>query len=107
MRKKLMVSFLLSLVINAVLMGVNYISYQNTKYLKYAFDVHGGEITIQYASGLRATHIYGMTADAGTTHSLNISWISLITYMFICTVVIFLILYLIQSIRNSKQKEIK
>ncbi len=75
--QKLAVSFTVSLVVCLITMYINYQSYQETKYLAWSHPVHGGEITLEFAPGWRAVHIYAMRQEDRDSHKLVFSPVSL------------------------------
>ncbi|GEM_PF-2581935 len=49
---------------------VNYFYYRANNWLLWAVRMHGGEVTVEIGFGLRAVHLFAMTPDDITTHSL-------------------------------------
>ena len=93
---------IISLVLNAVGAALNWFSYQSQKHLLIKLSTFGGEITIEHGfGGLRAVHIYSMTPDGVTTHSLRFSPILFVLCFVITAAVIFVILRIVRRIRHA------
>ena len=93
---------IISLVLNAVGAALNWFSYQSQKHLLIKLSTFGGEITIEHGfGGLRAVHIYAMTPDGVTTHSLRFSPILFVLCFVITAAVIFVILRIVRRIRHA------
>ena len=71
--QKMAVAFAASLAVCLASMYVNYRAYQETHYLEWSYRNHGGEITIEFAPGWHAVHIYAMRMDDHDSHSLVFS----------------------------------
>ena len=89
--KRLILAAIVSLVLNAAAFVVNLLSWQGDHHLPLALRMHGGEITAETGFGLRGTHLYAMTQDQLTTHSLRFDPLSMI----LCFLAVFLAAYLI------------
>ncbi len=85
--KNLWISFAVSLTVLLTGMFINYRSYQETHYLSWSYRQHGGEITIEFAPGWHAVHIYAMRQDQENTHSLHFSPVSLAVCLLVLTAV--------------------
>ena len=93
---------IISLVLNAVGAALNWFSYQSQKHLLIKLSTFGGEITIEHGfGGLRAVHIYAMTPDGVTMHSLRFSPILFVLCFVITAAVIFVILRIVRRIRHA------
>ena len=93
---------IISLILNAVGAALNWFSYQSQKHLLIKLSTFGGEITIEHGfGGLRAVHIYAMTPDGVTTHSLRFSPILFVLCFVITAAVIFVILRIMRRIRHA------
>ena len=93
---------IISLILNAVGAALNWFSYQSQKHLLIKRSTFGGEITIEHGfGGLRAVHIYAMTPDGVTTHSLRFSPILFVLCFVITAAVIFVILRIVRRIRHA------
>ena len=99
--KKLVLSAVVSLVLNAAAFVVNLLSWQGNHRLPLALRIHGGEITAELGFGLRGTHIYGMTPDQLTTHSLRFDPVSMILCLLLGIILIYLVLLLIGKLRGK------
>ena len=78
--KHWLVAFVASLAVNLVSMYVNYQSYQETHYLEWSYRRLGGEITVEFAPGWHAVHIYAMRQDDYDSHELNFSVLTLAVF---------------------------
>ena len=76
--KNLFVAVSVSIAVNLISMYVNYQSYQETHYLEWSYRVHGGEITIEFAPGWHAVHIYAMRPEENDSHKLAFSPVILV-----------------------------
>ncbi len=85
--RNLSVAFAVSLAVCLFSMYVNYQAYQEGNYLQWSYRQHGGEITIDFAPGWRAVHIYGMTPDQKDSHSLTFSPVTLLIFLLALTLV--------------------
>lgn len=74
--KNLSVAVAVALAVNLVSMYVNYQAYQESHYLEWSHRNHGGEITIEFAPGWIAVHIYAMHPDDSDSHKLEFSFVS-------------------------------
>ena len=93
---------IISLILNAVGVALNWFSYQSQKHLLIKLSTFGGEITIEHGfGGLRAVHIYAMTPDGVTTHSLRFSPILFVICFVITAAVIFVIFRIVRRIRHA------
>ncbi len=73
MKKSILVSAVLSLLICLAGCLINYRSYQSSGSLKWAVRTFGGEITIENGFGWHLVHIYAMTPGQGDTVRLSFS----------------------------------
>ena len=85
--QKLAAAFAASLAVCLVSMYVNYRSYQETHYLEWSYRNHGGEITIEFAPGWHAVHIYAMRMDDHDSHRLVFSPVPLAVSLLVFTLV--------------------
>ncbi|MBQ6368159.1 MAG: hypothetical protein IJJ30_06475 [Erysipelotrichaceae bacterium] len=92
--KKVYAAGILSLLFCAVGTLINYLYYRENNHLLLCFRTYGGEITIEHGFALRAVHIYGMTPDAVTTHSLRFSPIGMLATLLVSFGILLLILTL-------------
>ena len=93
---------IISLILNAVGAALNYYSFQSQNHLLIKLSTFGGEITIENGfGGLRAVHIYAMTPDGVTTHSLRFSPILFVLCFVITAAVIFVILRIVRRLRSA------
>ena len=101
MLKRVLVSAAIALVITLAGLYINYRCYLEHQHLRWSLKQHGGEITIENGFGLRAVHVYGMTADQAATHKLVFDPLNFILCHVAVTAVIFLILWLGGMIRKA------
>ena len=99
--KRFCLSVIVSLVLNAAAFVVNYCSWLRDHRLPLALRMHGGEITVELGFGLRGTHIYGMTPDQLTTHSLRFDPVSMILCLLIGIALVCLILPILGKLRKN------
>ena len=85
--KNLAVAFAAALVVCLFSMYINYRSYQETNYLEWSYRRYGGEITIEFAPGWHAVHIYAMRSGDHDSHKLVFSPLPLIGALFVFTLV--------------------
>ena len=71
--KNLPVAFAAALAVALASMVVNYRAYQENHYLEWSYRSHGGEITIEFAPGWHAVHIYAMRQEEQDSHKLVFS----------------------------------
>ena len=81
--KPSILALILSVVINLVGMYVNYKSFEETKYLKLAYKMYGGECLIEFGFGLRVLHKYSMRKDQPSTATLHFAPITLFVSVFL------------------------
>lgn len=84
-----------SLIINGIVQFINYRSFAENNHLKICHRMHGGEITIENGFGYFARHIYGMSIEDKTTHSLVFSWPLFLISVLIVAVLIYVIMLVI------------
>ena len=85
--QRLAVAFSVSLAVCLVSMYVNFQSYQARNYLAWSHRNHGGEITIEFAPGWHAVHIYAMNPEDHDSHKLVFSPVLLAVSLFVFTLV--------------------
>ncbi len=99
--KRLIISAAVSLAVNLAAFVINYCSWLRSQQLHLALRMHGGEITTELGFGLRGTHIYGMTPDQLTTHSLRFDPVSMILCLLIGIALVCLILSIPGKLRKN------
>ncbi len=93
---------IISLILNAVGAALNFFSYQSQKHLLIKLSTFGGEITIEHGfGGLQAVHIYAMTPDGVTTHSLRFSPVLFLFFFLASAAVIYVILRIVRRMRRA------
>ncbi len=85
--QRLAVAFSVSLAVCLVSMYVNFQSYQERNYLAWSHRNHGGEITIEFAPGWHAVHIYAMHPEDHDSHKLVFSPVLLAVSLFVFSLV--------------------
>ena len=90
--KRIILSAIVSVVLNAAAFVVNYVGWARDKWMPLALKMHGGEVTVEFGFGLRATHIYAMRADEITTHSLHFDPVSMVICLLVGIGVVYLLL---------------
>lgn len=91
-----------AVVINLLACMINYLSFQDSNWLMLKVEVYGGEITMEYGfGGLRAVHIYAMTPDQLTTHTLKFSVLLFLGCTVLTTLLVYLLLTLFAKRRNK------
>ncbi len=98
--KRLLLSAIISLVLNAAAFVVNYASWVSRHTLPLAVKLHGGEVTVELGFGLRAAHLYGMTPDQVTTHNAAFDPISMAVCFLALLAAAYLVLFLIAKVRG-------
>ncbi len=85
--KNLPVAFAAALAVALASMVVNYRAYQENHYLEWSYRSHGGEITIEFAPGWHAVHIYAMHPDDQDSHKLTFSPLPLVIFLLVLTLI--------------------
>ena len=98
--KRLLLSAIVSLVLNAGAFVANYIGWHRDHWLPLAVKMHGGEVTSEFGFGLRAVHLYGMTPDQVTTHNAAFDPISMAVCFLALLAAAYLVLFLIAKVRG-------
>lgn len=97
MKNHLTLAGAIALAVNLIAALVNYLYYRSNGNLLICMKTHGGEITIEHGfGGLRAVHIYGMTPDAVTTHTLRFSPLLFLISFCLTLVVVFAVLKIVR-----------
>ena len=97
MKNHLTLAGAIALAVNLAAALVNYLYYRSRKSLLIGMKTYGGEITIEHGfGGLRAVHIYGMTPDAVTTHTLRFSPLLFLISFCLTLVVVFAVLKIVR-----------
>ena len=99
--KRFGLSFLISLIINLLGLGYEYLSWRTQHYLPLALQFPGGECLGQYGFGLYAFHIYGMTPDQVSSHSVAFRPLLFLLGVLALAALIFLILTMIAKIKGK------
>lgn len=93
-------ALLVSLVVNLCGMLANYLAFNNTNYLWLSFKMWGGECMSESGFGLRVFHVYGMTPDQATSHSLSFDPVNLVVQVVVVAVVARLVMLVIAKVRH-------
>ena len=92
--KRLVISAIVSVVLNAAAFVVNLVSWNADHRLPLALRMHGGEITVEFGFGLRGVHIYAMSMEDVSTHSLHFDPISMVLCLLIGIGIVYLLLFI-------------
>ena len=95
-------SVLVSIVLNALVMTVNWFHYRTYKTLWLAHRVYGGEITEEISPGWNAVHIYAMTPEGTTSHALHFAPLTLVISIAICAIILHLLFKCIGHFRSMQ-----
>ena len=95
--KNLPVAFAAALAVALASMVVNYRAYQENHYLEWSYRSHGGEITIEFAPGWHAVHIYAMRPEDHDSHKLVFSPLPLAVALLVFTLAGWVALALIST----------
>ena len=98
--KKIITAAIISLTVNLILMFINYRSYLETNYLKFAHRIHGGEITVEFGFGWEAVHIYAMSTEETSSHALRFNLLSLLIALLLGAGLMWLLLSVIGKVRK-------
>ena len=71
--KRLLVSGLISLIVNVIGLVINYTYFLSNNTLMMAYKIHGGEITSEFGFGLKVNHIYSMLPNGNDTTTISFS----------------------------------
>ena len=85
--KNLPVAFAVALAVTLASMYINYRAYQENHYLEWSHRNHGGEITIEFAPGWYAVHIYAMHPEDHDSHKLEFSLVTLVISLAVFTLI--------------------
>ena len=104
MKKKLLIAFIVSLVINLLLFSINMVSANIFHKLPVSKAIPGGECVEYIGFGVYLLVIYPMTYDGGPSVSYNIgfSFISFIIPLIVMFILVFIIELIIDKIRSKK-----
>ena len=103
MKRLLIISLVIALVLCAAGCYINYREYNDRHYLKWSVKHHGGEITIEHGFGWRSVHIYGMSPEDHDSHKLEFSVFSLLltlTALFVVCLLICLVVSAVLKLRK-------
>ena len=93
---------ILSLVLNGIGALINWLSFRSSNSLLLKISTFGGEITVEHGfGGIRAVHIYGMTPDQLTTHSVQFSPAGFVISFLLTAAVVYVILFAVQRLRTA------
>ncbi len=90
---KIIISLAISLVINLILMYINYKNYKESNYLKWSYKMPGGECMIEFGFGLMVVHKYSMRKDGENTHRILFEPITFIIHILLTGIIFFALIY--------------
>ena len=93
-------SLIISLIINIVLMIINYIYYLNNKHLLFGFKMYGGECLNENGFGLNVFHTYAMRPGQSDTVKINFTLTGFIVFLLLTTLIIYLIQLIIYKLKK-------
>lgn len=93
---------IIALILNGIGALVNWLSFRSSNALLIKLNTFGGEITIEHGfGGIQAVHIYGMTPDQLTTHSVQFSPVGFVISFLLTLAVVYLILVVFRRVRTA------
>ena len=93
---------IIALILNGIGALLNWLSFRSSNSLLIKLNTFGGEITIEHGfGGIRAVHIYGMTPDQLTTHSVQFSPVGFVISFLLTLAVVYLILLVLRRVRTA------
>ena len=98
MKSNVIISLIVSAIINLVGMLINYLSFLDRNYLKLAIKNYGGECMLESGFGLRVFHSYPMMEGQTSSHNLSFDILGLIASVLIIGILVFVILLLVKKI---------
>lgn len=104
MKKKLLIAFIVSLVINLLLFSINMVGANIFHKLPVSKAIPGGECVEYIGFGVYLLAVFPMTADGGAsvTYSVGFSLISFIIPLIVIFILVFIIELIINKIRSKK-----
>lgn len=103
MKKILIISLVLAVIVCSVGCYMNYNAYMESHNLKWSIKNHGGEITIEHGFGWESVHIYGMTPEESDSHKLTFSPFSLLLSLAASFAVCFVVCLAVSSLLKLKK----
>ena len=103
MKRLLLISLVIAIVVSAIGCYINYREYNDRHYLKWSVKHHGGEITVEYGFGWHSVHIYGMSPEEQDSHKLEFSLFSLAITLVSLFIVCFIICLAISLLLKLKK----
>ena len=99
--KKLSLSLVISFVLTLIGTGINYLGFQNDRWLPLSIKMYGGEFMGQLGFGWIYRHIYSMRADESDTVSLSFSILCFLATWLLIFLIVYMIMWIIKLIRNK------
>ena len=99
--KKVLLSLIISLVINLAGGLINYIYYRFNRHLLLCFRYFGGEITVESGFGVVFRHIYAMSMEGKDSLSIYFEPLLFAVWVLAIALIIFLILMLAGKFRKK------
>ena len=103
MKRNIILSLIISSVINLVGMLINFISFNNSGHMPLAIKIPGGECLLELGFGLRAFHTYAMRMGDSDSVSFSFAPITLIVQILLIALIVFII---ITIIKKAKEKAV-
>ena len=101
MKSNVIVSLIVSGIINLIGMLVNYLSYMDRNYLKLSIKNYGGECMLESGFGLRVFHVYPMMEGQSSSHNLSFDILGFIASVLVIGVLVFVIVLLAKKIMKK------
>ena len=101
MKRNIILSLIISSVINLVGMLINFISFSNSGHMPLAIKIPGGECMLEIGFGLRAFHTYAMAMGDSDSVSFKFAPISFIVQILVVALIVFIIILIIKKLKKS------
>ena len=102
MGKRILISMLVSALINAAGSFANFMAFRQTNHLLLGFRQYGGEIMVEQGFGTIVSHIYPMTPDKVTTHHFHFSILMFAIWTLAMGIIVFLLLTVIGKVKGKR-----
>ena len=98
MKNNVIISLIVSGIINLAGMLINYLSFIDRNYLKLSIRNYGGECMLERGFGLRVFHIFPMVEGESSSHNLSFDILGLIVSVVVIGALVFAILFIVKKI---------